>query len=670
MGKYLGSCKSVLFAVLFVALSVFVIGAPRIEKRGGPINCSDKVRRVINVKDFIARRPSSAGDDTASIQSAFQALKNCSTLYFPAGTYRVGSPPRRSKVAKTFSIPEGLSGVTIAGAGQDNGGNYLSKIEFSTTGSNGNLSDDSLESSHAVIFASSGTDFAVRDLSLTYLYAKDGKAREIPMAGVWARRVSGLTLSNVLIKGFNGYGTVIGDSGLDARAFSSDAMIADSTFSDNRLGAVGVLNINRMVFDAVTFKQTIVAPGYVLGRFDIEGLANSRQVDVVIKSTRARTNLQGATIIDLPGDDGTGISKGDEVYGNSWGGDALYNIRVGYFGFEVSYRFVSSRTTPVNKIRYFNTYSLTKPGYHAGNGGKILIELQTDDGTAKHAPSGTVLTSANVPNPLALPTQLLVPFSAPAMLEAGKIYHIVFRNYDANPEENYVSVDLMYIEKDKNSAKPDQPNRNEVDMTTLARTKVDRKWKRFKENKTATPIFSLFNNAEVAYGGYGGMESWVREAKDIQGNSKVRQRFISSVARDLKSVSIRLGRKGEPKPLIVQLKDGTGKVLEEGKISTNDVSPVTPWSSFEVGHEWVTYRFKRTQHIEAGHQYYLELSAIPGDPYRIYPLRDGEQFGYASTWSNSYAEFTTQGANGWKGWDAWGNPNLPLGDLQMYFNEK
>lgn len=365
-------------------------------------------------------------------------------------------------------------------------------------------------------------------------------------------------------------------------------------------------------------------------------------------------------------------------YGNFWAGDVLYNLRVGIYGIEVSFRFIAKDTVPVNKIRYFNTYSKTKPGYHAGTGGKIKIELQEDDNTSGHNPSGKVLTTGLVPDPLNSPDQLLVKFFKTAILEKDKIYHIVFTNYDANPDINYVSVDMMSVMTPKPVTVPDQPELSIIDMTTLWRDRINKNWRRFKDNLSVTPIFSLFyevtelSTDNISVIGYGGMESWLREPRQICGDKRVRQRFIPRKDIAVKNVSVRIAKVGNPGNLTAQLELLNNKVIDKSSISSNLVKPIdlSICPPYRLGHDWVVLNFSSSILLESGKEYCLVLKAPSGDSwYEMFPLRDGESFGYAPVWPNSYAEYTTTtGENGWRGWDAWGISNLKIGDLQLYFN--
>jgi hypothetical protein len=112
---------------------------------------------------------------------------------------------------------------------------------------------------------------------------------------------------------------------------------------------------------------------------------------------------------------------------------ALNNIRVGPIP-GVSYRFVANRTGTINQLRFYLIVNASKPGYNAGTGGTLSIQLETDDGIRSHYPSGVVLGSATIPQPsMTFPVVTLSP--APQVIE-GNLYHVVFANIDPNPTAN------------------------------------------------------------------------------------------------------------------------------------------------------------------------------------------------------------------------------------------
>lgn len=353
-----------------------------------------------------------------------------------------------------------------------------------------------------------------------------------------------------------------------------------------------------------------------------------------------------------------------QPYGNHWNGDALWNIRIGYAQTLASFKFKATKTTPITALHYYNTYSTTKPGYHSGTGGTIKIEIQTDK---NGIPSGTTQTTATVHNPLLQPTQLRVPLT-PTTLQQDQYYHIVFSNTDPNPDQNYVSVNTMAIMSPKKvPIASDQPELQADDMITLIKSKYNG-WTRFKSNQSITPIFTLYNGTNIAYPGYGGMESWLAETKKIQGTNIVAQAFTPQIDTYVTNVAIRLGKQGAPGPLKATIIRNAKQTLASTIIGHTSVVPVKVVEGHRLGYEWVKLTFKRPVLLRAGIPHKLVLSTTKGDSYEIFPLRDGASFGYAPIWQYAWAEFSATGTSGLMGWTAWGKSNLRISHLQLYFN--
>lgn len=355
-----------------------------------------------------------------------------------------------------------------------------------------------------------------------------------------------------------------------------------------------------------------------------------------------------------------------EPYGNFWNGDGLSNIPVGgKWGNEVAFWFRATDTVPVNRLRFFNTWSLEKPGYHAGHGGRLLIRLAqgSDD------PEKPALTQAIVDRPANLAKQLLVSFDKTAVINRGSAYSITFQNIHPDAENHWISVNTMATFSQRNRSI------NFGGLEVFINHAKDREWKLFHEEyETVLPIFTLYYAASgqlpdgIAVPGYGGMESWVAEPRKIAGDSMVRQVFNPIRDTTVESVAVRIAKSGKPGPLTARLTMGLG-LLAEGSIDQKEIKPVdaTLMPPNRLGHDWVIIPFPGRITLKHGLEHRLTLTAPKGDHYETFPLRDGGEFGYAPTWPQAWAEFTTRGDAGWGAWQAWGRPSR-FGDLQLYFN--
>ena len=73
-------------------------------------------------------------------------------------------------------------------------------------------------------------------------------------------------------------------------------------------------------------------------------------------------------------------------YGPALRADSLANTPIGKAGIQVSCRFRATPGGVFQGARPFLIWSFKRQGYHAGTGGTLKVELQTDDGTAPAPP--------------------------------------------------------------------------------------------------------------------------------------------------------------------------------------------------------------------------------------------------------------------------------------------
>jgi Putative Ig domain len=341
-------------------------------------------------------------------------------------------------------------------------------------------------------------------------------------------------------------------------------------------------------------------------------------------------------------------------YGPGINADALNNVRVGPIP-AVSYRFVSNHTGTLSQIRFYLIVNASKSGYNAGTGGTLLIQLETDDGSTSHNPSGLVLGSATIPNPsVTFPAVVLSP--APH-LTAGNLYHVVFTNIDADPTANYVSVDDLYMAHPSTPMQPAFPDAN-----WAALIYYNSAWSVYRYN---TPILEA-DFADGASLGCGYMEVWVGVPEPASGSAAVREQFtVSGANTAVSSVSIRVARVSGSDPLTVRLEQADGNVVEEGTIPASAV-PLS--SSSSPSYVWATYTFSAMRTLLAGQAYHLVLQAPASSVYQSYPIRKGTgyQFKPSTFFPDGYAQFTTDGSS-WAGWTQWGVSNRTDSDLQFYF---
>jgi hypothetical protein len=299
-----------------------------------------------------------------------------------------------------------------------------------------------------------------------------------------------------------------------------------------------------------------------------------------------------------------------------------------------------------------------RPGYAAGNAGKLRIDIVTDDETSAHNPGSKVLASTTLDSPLtATPSRAfpLVTFASPPSLDEGSLYHIVFSDVDPSPTANYLSVDALYYEVPMS---PAQPSSSDVDQGVLLKVRNEAWQQRWGQ----TPIMELiYSDGKSAGMGY--MEAWVGAQEDVSGDNSVRETFtVSGTSRKVGVVGIRAARVSGNDALNIRLEKEDGSLIEEGAIDAS----VFPLDS-SPNHRWGTYSFSSPHVLMPGEKYHLVLQTSSTSVYKFFPIRKGGYYGFASStvYNDGSAEMKEGGD--WTGWTQWGVANRTDGDLQFYF---
>jgi hypothetical protein len=337
------------------------------------------------------------------------------------------------------------------------------------------------------------------------------------------------------------------------------------------------------------------------------------------------------------------VLSGQTFYGAGVAMDSLANTTLNHS--INSYRFRSAHSGPLVSIRFYLILNAT--GYAGGNNGTVRVEIQSDDGTSNHHPSGQVLARYTIAN-AELKTFPLVSFANPPVLEQGRLYHVVFSNTDPNPTVNYCSIDAL-LSSLSNPPTPAQPTVGNADWIQLIRTNGGT-W-RIREGYS--PILQL-NYADGFAGGLGYMESWIAATKTITGGFRVRERItVSGGNRAAHQVFLRV-RSGSG-GLRVRLEKGDGTLIEEGTMT-----------SAPAGNNWLMYKFAAPRTLALGQSYNLVFSS-PSGSYSVFPMRQGWAYGFSprTYFADGLAEYNA--GSGWVGWDAWGVPNRREQNLQFYF---
>jgi Putative Ig domain len=359
----------------------------------------------------------------------------------------------------------------------------------------------------------------------------------------------------------------------------------------------------------------------------------------------------------------SGATNATGYYGSGLGADALSNLQLGPNGNQVSYRFLASHTGKISALHF---YLITdKEGYSGGNGGEVQVNLETDDGSSSHNPSGTVLATYTITNPQspAPPNNdasfPVVTFASPASVTQGQLYHVVFSNPSSEPQVNFVSVDNLWHSA---PSTPVQPTENETDFAVLLTTDGG-PWGPLQ---TYTPILQTdYTDGTMTGNGY--MEVWANVPEPIGGTNAVRETFTNSGGNlAVTSASVRVARVTGSGALTVRLEQTDGTLVEQGTVA----STALPLSTTTTPtYSWVTYQFSAVHTLFSGQGYNLVLEAPSGTTYQAYPIRKGSEYLFANTtyFADGYAQCQESGG-AWTGWTEWGVTNRTDGDLQFYFS--
>jgi hypothetical protein len=356
----------------------------------------------------------------------------------------------------------------------------------------------------------------------------------------------------------------------------------------------------------------------------------------------------------------SGSSANSLYYGPGIGSDRLANTTLGPYGNTVSYRFRAKHSGAVQQALVYLIPD--HPGYASGDGGTILVTLNTDDATASHNPTTKVLASHVISNVLSLPSPAryfyTLRFTAPPTLTAGQLYHLVFKNIDATPTVNFLSVDTLYR---LNFSTPVQDGISQTDAAVLLQN-TNGIW---NPRLGFSPIYQLeFQNGVTE--GIGYIEAWVGAPRPISGTNAVREVFtVSGADRKVSSVAIRVAHVNGNNPLVVRLENANGVLIEEGSVAASAI-PLS--STTSPSYFWTSFPLSSSYTLVPGDTYHLVLETASTSTYEGFPIRKGYDYGFQNTtfFPDGHAEFEQGGL--WTGWTQWGAANRIDGDLQFYFS--
>jgi hypothetical protein len=341
--------------------------------------------------------------------------------------------------------------------------------------------------------------------------------------------------------------------------------------------------------------------------------------------------------------------------------DSLANTRIGGpYGTTLAFRFRSRWTGAVRAIRFYVVLNSDgRTGYSDGTGGTLRIALSPDSGGSRHVPARRSLAAVSFdpPDSDAWP---LVSFRKPGRVVAGRYYHVVFTNTDAEPRRNYASVNALLSHGHRGPA-PRLPHGVAVllsDSPDGGRTPGRWHPRSQRPGDRYAPILEVVGNRRSEHLGLGYMEVWVGNPKPIGGRAMVRQLIAPAAGKAITGAWLRVRRRAATSaPLELRIERATGGVLASARVPAGDVPSDDPG--------WVHVRFPHAVPLERSDQLALTAISSARPAYEAFPIRKGTEFGFhpRTVFDGGYAQFTEGGD--WVGWDQWGGRDLRTGDLQF-----
>ena len=336
------------------------------------------------------------------------------------------------------------------------------------------------------------------------------------------------------------------------------------------------------------------------------------------------------------------------VYG-SGGSDGLFNTQVGGANaHRTAARFKATSSSLVS----VNWYKQMGSGYGAGDGGNILVSIQTNSGGL---PTGTILGSHQYsPIGSASDAGITTTFDSPVALSVGTLYHLVLENLTGSPASNYMSFNCSHSWELNDPLQFRSGDDAAFHYKPGAGAWILR--------PTHTPTVS-FAYADGSHSGFGYMEFYPTNQASISGANWIRQTMtVTGGSKVVDGVFIRLKRStaGGTNDVTVRLETGAGSLIE---------SVVIPWYNYPTGYElnegsnrswWAFAPFVSQRTLTNGQSYNLVLSSPAGGTEFLAPtMRQGSAYGYNSV--TYFGDGVSQSSSNSGGsWSAFGDSERDL----------
>lgn len=352
-------------------------------------------------------------------------------------------------------------------------------------------------------------------------------------------------------------------------------------------------------------------------------------------------------------------AQSTQAYGNAFSASGgLANLEIGGANArKPDIRFVAANSTALASLR---PYFKTGIGYSLGTGGTVKVELQSDDGTSNHYASGSVLDSVTtVPGNPASPTFPLLAMAAGTITPTlGSFYHLVFSNTDADPVNNFVSLDDLG--NDTNTASPYYSG-TPIQLNCASASCYNQLAVLTKDGAGAwtlrtnhAPIVSI-NYASGPSQGQGYIDELVTSGLfTVQGANQAGEIFAPASNTYVNSINAWVKKTGTPGPLTIALQTTGGTAVDSVTIAASSVG---------TAYSYVTSALTKTQTLAPGTTYRATLSsaADASNNYQVFPMeRGGACCGFNVSSQPSGTNYQTNTGAGWSNYLASTAYDLPL----------
>jgi len=371
-------------------------------------------------------------------------------------------------------------------------------------------------------------------------------------------------------------------------------------------------------------------------------------------------------------------STSGQIYGPGIAIDSKYNIRIGSPDYKkVSHRFRAKTTSRAESIAW---ELRTGDGYSLGDGGRLKISIQSDDGSSNHYPSGQILTSVEFVPGNGSDGKRRNFFPNPPQLTKGQLYHVVWENIASDPVNNYVSLNNVWTYVSYNPRQPNPNFRDDYSVIVNGNGNWGYKNDLYKDF-TAQMDLTYEDGAHEgqaysqAHWNQPGSSSDPELIGIIEGQRQTRELFtVTGGNKVVTAAYVRVARDYGSGDLTIALKNNSGTILGQGSVPASQISDyasnpdwyLAPRGIELIAGDWVSVTFNSPITLTNGSTYQLVMTSPNGTKYAMVPIRYG-------TWDDvvleswAFREGRAQQSN--NGGNSWENNYAyqPYANYQFYF---